>query len=69
MQVYLKLKIQIINEDIQENQNLLSSDFVRAKQLAIKLTQHLINAYAQMPLDKLTNEIIPFPSDLPYFKE
>jgi arylsulfatase A-like enzyme len=63
------LELYNLKKDIQENQNLLSSDYEKAKQLATKLTQHLINVNAQMPSDKLTKEIIPYPSILQYFKE
>ena len=63
------LELYNLKKDIQENQNLLSSDYEKAKQLATKLTQHLINVNAQMPSDKLTKEIIPYPSTLGYFKE
>ena len=63
------LELYNLKKDIQENQNLLSSDYEKAKQLATKLTQHLINVNAQMPSDKLTKEIIPYPSNLAYFKE
>ncbi|MDG2108657.1 MAG: sulfatase [Flavobacteriaceae bacterium] len=58
-----------LKDDIRENQNLLSSDYEKAKQLSIKLTQYLKKVNAQMPLDKLTKEIIPYPSNLAYFKE
>jgi arylsulfatase A-like enzyme len=63
------LELYNLKKDIQENQNLISSDYEKTKQLATKLTQHLINVNAQMPSDKLTKEIIPYPSNLAYFKE
>jgi len=63
------LELYNLKKDIQENQNLISSDYEKAKQLATKLTKHLINVNAQMPSDKLTKEIIPYPSNLAYFKE
>lgn len=53
-----------LKDDIHENDNLLGSNFDMAKQLATTLTNHLQSVNAQMPMDKLTKEIVPYPSTL-----
>tara|TARA_B100000989_G_scaffold61068_1_gene42001 strand:- start:5462 stop:7006 length:1545 start_codon:yes stop_codon:yes gene_type:complete len=63
------LELYNLKDDIRENENLLSSNYKKAKQLSIKLTQYLKKVNAQMPLDKLTNKVVPWPSNLELFKE
>ena len=58
------LELYNLNDDIGEHQNLFGSNREKAKQLAFLLTQHLKNVNAQMPVEKLTQEPIPWPTNL-----
>lgn len=58
------LELYNLNDDIGEHQNLFGSNREKAKQLASLLTQHLKNVNAQMPVEKLTQEPIPWPTNL-----
>jgi arylsulfatase A-like enzyme len=58
------LELYNLNDDIGEHQNLFGSNREKAKQLALLLTQHLKNVNAQMPVEKLTQEPIPWPTNL-----
>ena len=51
-----------LKNDIGENQNLVTSEMEKVKELANTLTAHLKLVNAQMPRDKFTQEIVAWPS-------
>ena len=53
-----------LKNDIQEKDNLFHSNSEKAQDLAATLTTHLKQVNAQMPSDKLTGEVVPWPSTL-----
>ncbi len=50
-----------LKEDIGETKNLLEENIEKTKELAAVLTVHLKAVDAQMPIDRSTNEIVPYP--------
>lgn len=63
------LELYNLKDDIQENQNLIALNDEKARHLATTLTQYLMNVNAQMPMDKLTQEMVPWPIALLDLKE
>lgn len=63
------LELYNLNEDIYENLNLVESKAKKTKELAQVLTAHLQEVKAQMPTDKITGEIVPWPTSLLHTKK
>ena len=51
-----------INEDISETKNLILDNPEQAKELAVVLSDYLKSVNAQMPIDKKTGVLVPYPS-------
>jgi len=56
--------IEVLKNDIEENQNLIATNFEVVKSLADTLTNYLKSVNAQLPVDKMTNEIVLWPNQL-----
>ena len=63
------LELYNLKEDIYENLNLVESKAEKLKELAQVLTAHLQQVNAQMPTDKITGEIVPWPTSLLHTKK
>jgi len=59
-----KLELFNIREDIGETTDLSKSDPERVRRLAVLLTQHLKSVNAQMPVDRSTGKMVPYPVDV-----
>ena len=57
-----------LENDISENINLISVNISKSKELANILTKYLKSVDAQMPHNKITNSIVPWPAEHPSFK-
>lgn len=53
-----------LKEDICESDNRIDENLEKAKELATTLTNHLKDTNAQMPIDKETGEVVPYPIDV-----
>tara|TARA_B110001452_G_scaffold239637_1_gene220777 strand:+ start:972 stop:2513 length:1542 start_codon:yes stop_codon:yes gene_type:complete len=58
------LELYNLKNDIEENQNLVATNFEAVKSLADTLTNYLKSVNAQLPVDKMTNEIVLWPNQL-----
>ena len=58
------LELYNLKDDIQEGNNLIESNAKKTKELATILTTHLQAVNAQMPADKITGEIVPWPTTI-----
>ena len=58
------LELYNLKNDIEENQNLIATNFEVVKSLADTLTNYLKSVNAQLPVDKMTNEIVFWPNQL-----
>jgi arylsulfatase A-like enzyme len=56
-----------LEKDISENNNLISVNSSKSQLLANVLTKYLKSVDAQMPLNKITNSIVPWPDEHPLF--
>jgi arylsulfatase A-like enzyme len=56
-----------LENDISENINLISVNISKSKELANILTKYLKSVDAQMPHNKITNSIVPWPAEHPSF--
>ena len=63
------LELYNLKDDIQEEYNLIKSNTEKTKELATVLTAHLQAVNAQMPADKTTGEIVPWPTTITNEKE
>lgn len=63
------LELYNLKDDIQEEYNLIKSNTEKTKELATVLTAHLQAVNAQMPADKSTGEIVPWPTIITNEKE
>ena len=53
-----------LKDDIGETNNLVEANPEKLKDLATTLTNHLKGVNAQMPIDKETEEVVPFPLEV-----
>lgn len=53
-----------LKDDIGETKNLVEENPEKLKDLATTLTNHLKAVQAQMPIDKETGEVVPYPNEL-----
>ena len=58
------LELYNLKEDIQENNNLIESNVIKTDELATVLTAHLQTVKAQMPVNKISGEIVPWPKTI-----
>ncbi len=56
-----------LETDISENNNLISVNYLKSEHLANVLTNYLISVDAQMPFNKKSKSIVPWPNQLPLF--
>jgi arylsulfatase A-like enzyme len=56
-----------LETDISENNNLISVNYLKSEHLANVLTNYLKSVDAQMPFNKKSKSIVPWPNQLPLF--
>ena len=56
-----------LDRDISEKNNLISVNYLKSKHLANVLTNYLKSVDAQMPFNKKSKSIVPWPNQLPLF--